>query len=145
MSGCVSGKLMAARVRLVPARCASHASARGDDATPFAPLVQRFDRMLLRQRRRPCNTRTRWDRAVAPSPRPNCRSARQSAGRDPQIIQALLDDLTVRRMQMVRVGVNLPGSAAHARRCFPALVEHPQQPGLPAPQTCRPTYSGGAE
>ena len=50
-----------------------------------------------------------------------------------QIIQTLLNDAPVRGMQMVRVGGEL---ARFGQRMdgddFPALVEHPHQPGLPA-------------
>lgn len=50
-----------------------------------------------------------------------------------QIIQTMLDDVPVRGMQMVRIGDEL---SRFGQRMdgddFPALVEHPHQPGLPA-------------
>ena len=49
------------------------------------------------------------------------------------MIQTLLDDAAVRRMQMVWVGGELARFGPHMNGDdFPALVEHPEQPGLPA-------------
>ena len=50
-----------------------------------------------------------------------------------QIIQTVLDDVPVWGMQMVRIGGELSRLGQRMNGDdFPALVEHPHQPGLPA-------------
>jgi len=49
-----------------------------------------------------------------------------------QIIQTVLDDVPVLGMQMVRISGELPRFGQRMDGDdFPALVEHPHQPGLP--------------
>ena len=63
-----------------------------------------------------------------------------------QMIQTLLDDAAVGRMQMVWIGSELAGFGQYMNGDdFPTLVEHPSNRDSQLTETWRPTYSGGTE
>ena len=97
-------------------------------------LFQGFDRMLLRQRQQAMQDPGADGAALLHHRLGPTAGVRANQPRPiQQMIQTLLDDVAVRRMQMVRIGGELArfGQRMHGND-FPALIEHPQQPGLPA-------------
>ena len=96
-------------------------------------LFQGFDRMLLRQRQQAIQNpdadgATLLHHRLGPTAGLHANQPRPIQ----QMLQTLLDDVAVRRMQMVRIGGELAwfGQRMHGND-LPALIEHPQHPRLP--------------